>query len=126
MPRVFQEIQLNGNLLQYMQVVSAIPKDLVNDAWRYYIDKTSILSQSSFQLSVDLSLDLHKMKNRNHYWLLTSKDQHEINTNMKWERDLLPEKIFLLCEELSSPKENCLRMVLQKMRFVLTANKMIQ
>ena len=99
MPRVFQEIQLNGNLLQYMQVVSAIPKDLINDAWRYYIDKTSILSQSSFQLSADLSLDLHKMKNRNHYWLLTSKDQHEINTNMKWERDLLPEKIFLLCEK---------------------------
>ena len=99
MPRVFQEIQLNGNLLQYMQVVSAIPKDLIDDAWRYHIDKTSILSESSFQLSVDLSLDLLKMKNRNYYWLLTSKDQHEINANMKWERDLLPEKIFLPCEK---------------------------
>ena len=29
------------------------------------------------------------MKNRNDYWLLISKDQHEINANMQWERDLL-------------------------------------
>ena len=89
----FRKFQLNGNLLQiYMQVVSAIPKDLINDAWRYHIDKTSILSESSFQLSADLSLDLLIMKNRNYYWLLTSKDQHEINAIMKWERDFLSEK----------------------------------
>ena len=30
----------------------------------------------------------------NYYWLLISKDQHEINANMKWERDLLPEIIL--------------------------------
>ena len=89
----FRKFQLNGNLLQiYMQVVSAIPKDLIDDAWRYHIDKTSILSESSFQLSADLSLDLLIMKNRNYYWLLTSKDQHEINAIMKWERDFLSEK----------------------------------
>ena len=75
-----------------MQVVSVIPKDLIDDAWRYHTDKTSILSESSFPLSADLSLDLLKMKNRNYYWLLTSKDQHEINAIMKWERDLLSEK----------------------------------
>ena len=34
------------------------------------------------------------MKNKNYYWLLISKDQHEINANMKWERDLLPETIL--------------------------------
>ena len=34
------------------------------------------------------------MKNRNYYWFLISKDQHEINANMKWERDLLPETIL--------------------------------
>ena len=63
---------------------------------------------------------------------------------MKWERDLLPEIILVrhyfsrvknICRdnktlnsytELSSQKEKCLRMVLQKMRFVLTADKMIQ
>ena len=79
----FRKFRLNGNFLQYMQVVSAIPKDLIEDARRHHIDKTCILSKSSFQLSVDLSLDLLKMKNRNYYWLLISKDQQEINANMK-------------------------------------------
>ena len=60
----FRKFRLNGNFLQYMQVVSAIPKDLIEDAWRHHIDRTSILSKSSFQLSVDLSLDLLKMKNK--------------------------------------------------------------
>ena len=76
------------------QLVSAIPKDLIDDARRYHIVKTyCILSESSSQLSAaDLSLDLLKMKNRSYYWLL------------KWERDLLPEKntckaIFLSCEK---------------------------
>ena len=87
-----------------MQVVFAIPKDLIEDARRHHIDKTSILSKSFFQLSVELSLDLLKMKNRNYYWLLISKDQQEINANMKWERDFLPEKntckaSFLPCEK---------------------------
>ena len=100
----FRKFQLNGNFLQYMKVVSEIPKNLMDDARRCHIDKTSILYESSFQLSADLSLDLLKMKNRNYYWLLISKDQHEINANMKWEVDLLPEKIpakalFLPCEK---------------------------
>ena len=58
----FRKFQLNGNFLQYMQVVSTIPKNLMDDARRCHIDKTSILSESSFQLSADLSLDLLKMK----------------------------------------------------------------
>ena len=62
----FRKFRLKGNFLQYLQVVSAIPKDLIDDARRYHIDKTSILFESSFQLSADLSLDLLKMKNRNY------------------------------------------------------------
>ena len=68
----FRKFRLNGNFLQYMQVVSAIPKDLIDDARRYHIDKTSILSESSFQPSANLSLELLKMKNRKYYWLLIS------------------------------------------------------
>ena len=35
-----------------MQVVSAIPKDLIDDERRYHIyNKSSIFSESSFQLS---------------------------------------------------------------------------
>ena len=39
---VIFSVQLNGNFLQYMGVVSAIPKDLIDDARRYHIDKTSV------------------------------------------------------------------------------------
>ena len=56
----FGKFRLNGNFLQYMQVVSAISKDLIEDARRYHIDKTSILSECSFQLSLDLSLHFLK------------------------------------------------------------------
>ena len=89
-----------------MQVVSAISKDLIDDIRRYHIDKTSILSKSSFQLSADLSLDLLKTKNRNYYWVLVSKDQREINASMKWERDLPPE-IILARHHLSRVKNIC-------------------
>ena len=51
-----------------MEVVSAIPKDLIDDAWRYHIDKASILSECSFQWSVDLSL--HFLKNEKKKLLL--------------------------------------------------------
>ena len=54
----FGKFQLNGNFLQYMQVVSAIPKDLFDDARRHHIDKTGIRSEKSFQLSAGLPLDL--------------------------------------------------------------------
>ena len=33
-------------------------------AWRYHNNKNSILSEQSFQLSLDLSLDLLQLKNR--------------------------------------------------------------
>ena len=43
---VFREFQLNGNFLHYMQIVSAIPKDLIDDARRYHLDKSSFLSKA--------------------------------------------------------------------------------
>ena len=65
---VIFSVPLNSNFLQYMGVVSAISKDLIDDARRYHIDKTSILSECSFQLSVDLSL--HFLKNERKKLLL--------------------------------------------------------
>ena len=41
----FRKFQLNGNFSHYMQVASAVPKDLIDDARRYHIDKGSILSE---------------------------------------------------------------------------------
>ena len=51
-----------GNFLYYMHIVSATAKDLLDDAWRCHIGKNSILSEHSFQLSLDLSLDLLQLK----------------------------------------------------------------
>ena len=65
---VIFSVQLNSNFLQYMGVVSVIPKDLIDDARRYHIDKTSIFSECSFQLWVDLSL--HFLKNEKKKLLL--------------------------------------------------------
>ena len=65
---VIFSVQLNSNFLQYVGVVSVIPKDLIDDARRYHIDKTSIFSECSFQLSVDLSL--HFLKNEKNKLLL--------------------------------------------------------
>ena len=43
---LFREFQLNGNFLHYVQIVAAIPKDLINDAQRYHLDKSSFLSKA--------------------------------------------------------------------------------
>ena len=45
-----------------MHIVSATAKDLFDDAWRYHTGKNSILSEHSFHLSSDLSLDLLQLK----------------------------------------------------------------
>ena len=66
---VIFSVPLNSNFLQYMGVVSAISKDLIDDARRYHIDKTSILSECSFQLSLDLSLHFLKETTAG-FWLI--------------------------------------------------------
>ena len=59
---VIFSVPLNSNFLQYMGVVSAISKDLIDDAQRYHIDKTSILS---------LDLSLHFLKETTTgFWLI--------------------------------------------------------
>ena len=84
------------------------------------------------------------MENRDYFWLFINKDHNEINANL-YGKKILAQQYFsrvknicrnnkLLEEnstlrsytELSSQKENRLHMVLQKMRFVHTANKMTQ
>ena len=43
----FREFQLNGNFLHYVQIVAAIPKDLINDAQRYLLPE-KILAKRYF------------------------------------------------------------------------------
>ena len=76
------------NFLKSMQVVSAIPKHLLDKAREKQVDKRSFLAEKAFQLSPNTTIDLHKMKNRDYYWLLINKDDVKIKATPKWARDL--------------------------------------
>ena len=73
----FQEFQhiykINCNFLNYYQVVSAIPKHLLERAKQTQLKKTLFLDSENFQLSPSLSINLTKMKNRDYYWLFVKK-----------------------------------------------------
>ena len=71
-----------------MQVVSAISKHLLDKAREKQVDKRSFLAEKEFQLCPNTTIDLHKMKNRDYYWLLINKDDVKIKATPKWERDL--------------------------------------
>ena len=69
-----------------MQIVSAIPKHLLDKARQKQVDKRIFLAEKAFQLSPNTTIDLHKMKNRDYYWLPINKDDVEIKA--QWTRDL--------------------------------------
>ena len=78
-----------------MQVVSAIPKYLIELAQKSHIDKINFLCPNLFQLAPDVSLDLLKMKNKDYYWLLIDSEKHEIKASSKWKRDLQIDETIL-------------------------------
>ena len=58
------------NFLQYFQVVSAIPKYLLEKAEKTNLLKESFLANATtFQLSPTVLIDLVKMENKDYYWL---------------------------------------------------------
>ena len=83
-----QRYDVDCNFLNYMQVASAIPKHLLDKAKEKQVDKRAFLAENAFQLSPNTTIDLHKMKNRDYYWLLINKDNVEIKASPKWARDL--------------------------------------
>ena len=82
-----QRYDVECNLIKYMQVVSAIPKHL-DKAREKQVNKRIFLAKNAFQLSPNTTIDLHKMKNRDYYWLLINKDDVEIKATPKWALDL--------------------------------------
>ena len=88
----FQEFQqthkIKCNFLNYYQVVSAIPKHLLERAKQIQLNKTLFLDSENFQLSPSLSINLMKMKNKDYYWLFVKKSTPLVTALSKWERDL--------------------------------------
>ena len=83
-----QKYDLRCNFLIYFQVVSAVPKHLVERARAYPVDRAGLLSSTMFHVSPETSINLTKMKNKDYYRLLINKKQIEPKANSKWERDL--------------------------------------
>ena len=74
----FQEFRekynIECNFLHYFQVVSAIPKYLLEKAEKTNLLKESFLANATtFQLSPTVLTDLVKMKNKDYYWLFFSR-----------------------------------------------------
>ena len=83
-----QKYDLRCNFLIYFQVVSAIPRHLVERAMSYPVDRAGLLSSTIFHLSPETSINLTKMKNKDYYQLLVNKEKIEPKATSKWERDL--------------------------------------
>ena len=68
-----RNIFLSCNFMTYFQVISAIPKNVIESAKVTPLEKTDFLSKNVFPLSSEVWINLLKMKNKDFYKLLMSK-----------------------------------------------------
>ena len=87
-PEFIKKYEVKCNFLNYIQVVSTIPKHLLNKAKEVQVDKSTFLAENAFQLSPNTVIDLHKLKSKDYYWLLIDKDNVEIKACSKRVRDV--------------------------------------
>ena len=80
---------LKYNFLQYLQVVSAIPRRLVENAKQNLDAKFTFSPENSFfQLSSSINVNLLKMKSKDYYCFFQNKLDSEFKAPGKWTRDL--------------------------------------
>ena len=80
---------LNCHFLQYLQVVSAIPKRLLEKAKQNQDPKFTFSQNNTFfQLSSTIKVNLLKSKSKDYYWLFINKANPELKAPKKWARDL--------------------------------------
>ena len=83
-----QKYDVRCNFLIYFQVVSAVPRHLVERARACPVDRADLLSSTMFHLSPETSINLTKIKNKDYYRLPINKEQIELKADSKWARDL--------------------------------------
>ena len=77
------------NFLNYLQVLSAIPKHLLQKARTLSpIDKRNLLHNTIYQLSPSITRDLAKMRCKDYYWLYINAVKIEPTGPKKWVKDL--------------------------------------
>ena len=76
---------LKCNFLQYLQVVSAIPRRLAEKAKQNLDAKFTFSPENSFsQLSPSINVNLLKMKSKDYYWSFQNKLDAELKAPGKW------------------------------------------
>ena len=129
-PLSFKESQdkfaIKSNFLSNRQVVSAIPKHLLQKARSISTRDSFIAGTSTFLLTPSLNVDLSKMKCKDYYWLYINGSTVEATGPKKWERELKLENIdwnskFTLIGKISH--ENKLREFNFKLIHRLNVNK---
>ena len=94
-PEFIEKYQVKCNFLAYWQVISAIPRHLLEMARATVIDKTNFLSEQIFPLLSETSISLLKMKNKDYYRLLINTEKTELKAKTKWACDLRVDQIPL-------------------------------
>lgn len=84
-----RKFSVKSNFLTYFQILSAIPKRLLEKA-RDSFGTNPIFTpgNSTFHLSSSLSIDLSKFKCKDYYWLLLNRKETCATGPSKWQRDL--------------------------------------
>lgn len=84
-----QRYNMKCNFLNFLQVLSAIPKYLLEKARTAPpIDKHNFLGSTSYKLSDSIVIDLTKMNCKDYYWLYGNATKIEPTGQKKWPKDL--------------------------------------
>ena len=83
------KFSVKSSFLTYFQILSAIPKRLLEKA-RDSFGANPIFTpvNSTFHLSSSLSVDLSKFKCKDYYWLFLNRKETYATGPSKWQRDL--------------------------------------
>ena len=78
-----QTYKIKCNFLNYYQIITAIPKHLLERAKHAQLNKILFLDSVNFQLSPSISIDLTKTKNKDYYWLFMKKSTPKVTALSK-------------------------------------------
>ena len=85
----FQDkFKIKCNFLSYLQVISAIPKHLLQKAKSLGRRESLTADKRTFPLTPSLNIDLHKIKCKDYYWLYINGTTCIATGSQKWEREL--------------------------------------
>ena len=88
-PEFQQKYNVRCNFLNYFQVLSAIPKYLLEKVRTVSpIDMCNFACGTSLQLSESIVIDLTKMKCKDYYWLYVNATKIKPTGQKKWQKDL--------------------------------------